>query len=172
MGRLILVLLIAAGIAFLMPAPVVHHEASVEINADREKVWDALSDIKGWPRWIEEVDSVSFQSPQHDGEGTELRLDGKFYTTFERAVRWEPYNRIDFAVSFKPNLTTDHVLRYMMTPQFDRVQVSVQEEYRMRGGYLGHAFDLMMFDRMREGFRGPALGYLKRLAETGVGMGQ
>jgi len=172
MGRLILLLLVAAGIAFLMPAPVVHHEASVEINADREKVWDALSDMRGWPRWIEEVDSVAFLSSQQQGTGTEVRLDGKFYQTFERVIRWEEYNRIDFAVSFKPSLTEDHVLRYMMTPQFDRVQVRVEEEYRMRGGYLGHAFDLMMFSRMREGFRGPALGYLKRLAETGVGMGQ
>lgn len=172
MGRLILLLLVAAGIAFLMPAPVVHHEASVEINAGREKVWDALSDMKAWPRWIEEVDSVSFVSSQEEGTGTEVRLDGKFFTTFERATRWEPYNRIDFEVSFKPNLTTDHVLRYVMDPQFDRTQVRVEEEYRMRGGYLGHAFELLMFSRMREGFRGPALGYLKRLAETGVGMGQ
>ena len=35
-------LLVAAGIAFLMPAPVVHHEASVEINAGREKVWRTI----------------------------------------------------------------------------------------------------------------------------------
>src|SRR2546428_11337991 len=98
MGRLILLLLIAAGIAFLMPAPIVHHEAAVEINADRERVWQALSDLRGWPRWIEEVDSTSFLTDQHEGVGTQVRLDGKFITTFEKVARWEPYNRIDFEV--------------------------------------------------------------------------
>ena len=171
MGRFILFVLIAAGIAYLMPAPIVHYEASVEINADRERVWQALSDLRGWPRWNEDVDSTAFLTAQQDGDGTQVRFDGKFLTAFEKVTRWEPYNRIDFAVTLKPDLTTDHVMRYIMSPAFNRTQVRVEEEYKMRGGYLGHALEVIIFSRLRDGFRGPALGYLKRLAETGVGMG-
>lgn len=171
MGRLILFLLVLAGIAYLMPAPIVHHEASAEINAPRERVWQALSDLHGWSRWNEDVDSTGFLTPQQEGLGTKVRLDGKFMTVYEEVTAWEPYNRIDMSVKLKPNLTEDHVMRYTMAPEFDRTTVKIEEEYKMRGGYLGHALDVLFFDRMREGFRAPALGYLKRLAETGVGMG-
>jgi uncharacterized membrane protein len=171
MGRLILFLLILAGIAYLMPAPIVHHEASAEINAPRERVWQALSDLKGWSRWNEDVDSTGFLTDQQEGVGTKVRLDGKFMSVYEEVTNWEPYNRIDVSVKLKPNLTQDHVMRYTMAPEFDRTTVKIEEEYKMRGGYLGHALDLLFFDHMRDGFRGPALGYLKRLAETGVGMG-
>src|SRR5262245_28610180 len=162
MGRLILFLLIVAGIAYLMPAPAVHHEASVEINAPRERVWQALSDLQGWPRWNEDVDSTAYLTDQHEGVNTKVRFDGKLLTAYETVTNWEPYNRIDFSVSLKPDLTMDHVMRYVMSPQFDRTQVRIEEEYRMRGGYLGHAFAMLVFDRMRETFRAPALGYLKR----------
>jgi len=171
MGRLILFLLILAGIAYLMPSPVTHHEASVEINAPRERVWQALSDLKGWSRWNEDVDSTGFVTDQQDGLGTQMRLDGKFMTIYETVTAWEPYNRIEVSVKLRPNLTEDHVMRYTMAPEFDRTTVKVEEDYKMRGGYLGHALDVLAFGRMRDGFRGPAMGYLKRLAETGVGMG-
>jgi len=171
MGRLILFLLILAGIAYLMPSPVVHHEASATINAPRERVWQALSDLKGWSRWNEDVDSTAFLTDQQEGVGTKMRLDGKFMTVYEEVTDWEPYNRIDFNVSLKPNLTEAHVMRYTMAPDFDHTTVKVEEEYKMRGGYLGHALDVLFFERMRDGFRAPAMGYLKRLSETGVGMG-
>jgi hypothetical protein len=86
MGRLILFLLVLAGIAYLMPAPIVHHEASAEINAPRERVWQALSDLGGWSRWNEDVDSTGFLTPQQEGLGTKVRLDGKFMTVYEEVT--------------------------------------------------------------------------------------
>jgi len=171
MGRLIVLLLLAAGIAYLIPGPVEHYEASAEINTGRERVWEVLSDLSQLSRWNDEVDSTAFVTPQREGVGTQIRLDGKFMTCWEKVVSWEPFNRIEFTVTEKPALTTDHVLRYTMEPRFERTLVRVEEEYHMRGGYLGHALNYITFSRMREAYRGPALSYLKRLAETGVGLG-
>lgn len=172
MGRLIVLLLLVAAVAYLIPAPPVHYEASIEIDKDRDHVWEVLSDFTQLTRWNEEVDSTSFLTPQRTGVGTVFRIDGKIVTSTMRVTRWEPYNRVDFAVELKPKLTEDHVLRYIIHPRFeDRTLVHVEEEYRMAGGYLGHAFGLLIFSRMRDPYRGSALGYLKRLCETGVGLG-
>jgi hypothetical protein len=77
-----------------------------------------------------------------------------------------------FSVRLKPRLTYDHVLRYSVQYRFtNRTVVRVEEEYRMAGGYLGHLFGVLLFDRMREPYRMAALSYLKKLAETGFGLG-
>jgi hypothetical protein len=86
--------------------------------------------------------------------------------------RWEPYNTMGFFVELKPRLTYDHVLRYSLQYRYtNRTVVRVEEEYRMAGGYLGHVFGRLFFERMREPYRMPALSYLKKLVETGVGLG-
>src|SRR5262245_28346005 len=171
MGRLLLLLLVVAGIAYCMPAPTVRHEASIEINAPRGKVWDALADIRSYARWNEDVDSTVFLSSSHEGVGTEARLDGRFLHPIVRVERWEPFNRVDYSVRFDPAYTRDHVMRYGMTPRYDRTVVTLTEDYRMNAGLLGHVFGVLVFNGRREPFRKPALGYLKRLAETGQGVG-
>jgi uncharacterized protein YndB with AHSA1/START domain len=172
MGRLLILILIAGAIAYFVPAPVTHFDSALEIEASRERVWEMLSDLSQISRWNEDVDSAVFVGPQHDGEGAEVRVDGSMFTSALRVTRWEPYNRIDFAVLLKPRLTWDHVLRYSMQRRFEnRTIVRVEEEYRMAGGYLGHVFGILIFERMRDPYRVQALSYLKRLAETGVGLG-
>src|SRR5262245_57391694 len=107
MGRFLILLLLIAGIAYLVPSPVEHYEATAEINTGREKVWEAMSDLTQMSRWNDEIDSTVFVTPQREGLGTQLRLDGKFMTCWEKVERWEPFNRIDFSVTEKPSLTTD-----------------------------------------------------------------
>jgi hypothetical protein len=88
-----------------------------------------------------------------------------------RVERWEPFNAVDYSVRFDPAYTRDHMLRYGMSPRFERTVVTLTEEYRMNAGLLGHVFGVLVFTGMREPARRPALGYLKRLAETGQGIG-
>ena len=171
MGRLLLIILAVAAVAYFMPAPTVRHEANIEINAPRGRVWEALSDLRGYPRWIEDVDSTVFLTSTREGVGTEARLDGRFLHPYLRVERWQPFNAIDYSVRFDPAFTRDHVVRYAMEPRFDRTVVTLTEEYRMNAGYLGHLFGMLVFDGMRQSTREPALGYLKRLAETGQGIG-
>jgi uncharacterized protein YndB with AHSA1/START domain len=171
MGRLLLTLLAIAGIAYFMPAPTIRQEASIEINAPRARVWEALSELRGYSRWHEDVDSTVFLGSRREGVGTEARLDGRFLHPIVRVERWEPSNAVEFSVQFDPAYTRDHVLRYKMEPRIDRTVVTMTEEYRMNAGYLGHLFGITVFNGMREPSRGPALGYLKRLVETGQGVG-
>lgn len=171
MGRLLILILLALAVAYFVPAPAKHFDAALEVDASREKVWGALSDLSQMSRWNPGVDSTVFLTPQHDGEGTEIRVDGMVTSTLI-VQRWEPFNTMAFLVELKPRLTYDHVLRYSVQYRFtDRTVVRVEEEYRMAGGYLGHLFGVLLFDRMREPYRMPALSYLKKLAETGVGLG-
>jgi uncharacterized protein YndB with AHSA1/START domain len=171
MGRFLILVLLVLAVAYFIPAPVTHYDAALEIDASRERVWDTLSDLTQLSRWNSDVDSTVFLSPQREGVGTEIRVDG-VVTSVLTVVRWQPYNAVGFVVVPKPRFTYDHVLRYTMQYRFtDRTIVRVEEEYRMAGGYLGHLFGVMLFDRMREPYRMSALSYLKKLAETGVGLG-
>ncbi len=172
MGRLLILLIVAGVVAYFVPSPVTHFDSAVEIDASREHVWDLMADLSQLSRWNEDVDSTVFLTPERQGPGTVVRIDGSMITTSLTVQRWEPYNEIDFAVVLQPRITYDHVLRYSMQRRFEgRTVVRVQEEYRMAGGYLGYVFGRLIFERMRDPYRMGALGYLKRLAETGVGLG-
>jgi uncharacterized protein YndB with AHSA1/START domain len=171
MGRFLILVLLALAVAYFVPAPVAHYDAALEVDASRERVWEALSDLSQLSRWNSAVDSTVFLTPQRDGVDTEFRIDGVVTSTL-RAERWEPFNSMGFSVRLKPRFTYDHVLRYSVQYRFtNRTVVRVEEEYRMAGGYLGHLFGVLLFDRMREPYRMAALSYLKKLAETGFGLG-
>ena len=171
MGKLFILLVVALAVAYFVPAPVVHYDAALEVNASRERVWDALSDLSQMPRWNAAVDSAAFLGAQRQGEGTEIRIDGVVTSTLQ-VERWVPYGTMSFFVELKPRFTYDHVLRYSIQYRYtNRTVVRVEEEYRMAGGYLGHVLGMLLFDRVREPYRMPALSYLKKLVETGIGLG-
>jgi uncharacterized membrane protein len=49
-------------------------EKSIEIEAPQQRVWDVLSDIDGWPRRIETVETVQLLSPAPLTTGSRVRL--------------------------------------------------------------------------------------------------
>ena len=49
-------------------------EESIDIEAQQERVWEVLSDLEAWPRWIETVDVVELLTPAPISKGSRVRL--------------------------------------------------------------------------------------------------
>jgi uncharacterized membrane protein len=49
-------------------------EESIDIDAQQERVWEVLSDLEAWPRWIETVDVVELLTPTPISQGSRVRL--------------------------------------------------------------------------------------------------
>lgn len=170
MGRLLLLILLAGAIAYFLPAPAVHNEASIEIDATREKVWEVLGDFDEMPRWNASTHGLKFDTSQRKGVGTEFHVPGSPFHHTVVVTKEVAYNRIELRVETDPRLTEDHIIRYSIHPRQSRTLVRFVEEYRVRGGYLGYAVDRALYRPMRGSGRAPALANLKRLVETGNGL--
>jgi uncharacterized membrane protein len=170
MGRLLLLILLAGVVAYFLPAPAVHNEASIEIDATREKVWEVLADFSELPRWNGATHGLEFATSQRRGVGTELHIPGSPFQHTMRVTNEVAYNRVELAVETDPRLTEDQTIRYSIHPRQNRTLVRFVEEYRVRGGYLGYAVDRALYRPMRASGRAPALANLKRLVETGNGL--
>jgi uncharacterized membrane protein len=49
-------------------------EKSIDIDASQQRVWDVLSDIRGWPQRIDTVDTVELLTPAPLAKGSRVRL--------------------------------------------------------------------------------------------------
>jgi carbon monoxide dehydrogenase subunit G len=49
-------------------------EQSIDIDAQKQRVWDVLSDLEAWPQRIETVDSVELLTPPPVATGTRVRI--------------------------------------------------------------------------------------------------
>lgn len=49
-------------------------ERSIDIDAPQQRVWDVLSDIEGWPRTIDTVETVELLTQAPLGKGSRVRL--------------------------------------------------------------------------------------------------
>ena len=49
-------------------------DKSIDIDAPQQRVWDVLSDIEGWPRRIDTVESAEASTPAPFGKGSRVRL--------------------------------------------------------------------------------------------------
>lgn len=170
MGRLLLLILLAGVIAYFLPAPAVHHEGTIEINAARESVWEVLSNFKEIPRWNATTHGLEFATSQHRGEGTKFHVVGSPISHTVTVTKVIAYNRVEFQIETDPRLTEDQTIRYSIHPRQSRTLVRFVEEYRVRGGYLGYAVDRAIYRPMRGAGRSSALANLKRLVETGNGL--
>lgn len=170
MGRLLLLIVLAGVIAYFLPAPAVHNESSIEIDATREKVWQVLGNLNELPRWNVTTQGLKFASTQRQGVGTEFHVPGSPFSHTVKVTKEVAYNRIEFGVTTDPRLTEDHVIRYSIHPRQSRTLVRFVEDYRVRGGYLGYAVDRALYRPMRASGRAPALANLKQLVETGEGL--
>lgn len=167
MGKLLALLLVLAFVAYLVPAPVSHRTATVEIHATREKVWEVLSNLERIPTWNASAHSIEFLSQHKQSSGARFRLPGSPVSRTFEVREWQAYERIAFRVQTDPNLTRDHVVVYQIRREGTRTQVQLDEDYHMRGGYLGHILDQVYLGPAVERSRAAALANLKRLVETG-----
>ncbi len=167
MGRFLLILIVAAFVAYLVPAPVSHRAASVEIHATKEKVWEVLSDLPRIPSWNGGALKLEFLTRHTQGPGARFRVPGTPISRTFEVTDWRAYNRIDLRVTTDPRLTNDHILTYSIRPTGERTAVLLDEDYRVRGGYLGYLLDRVYLGPSGEKSRSAALANLKRLVETG-----
>lgn len=170
MGRLLFLILLAGVIAYFLPAPAVHNEASIEIDATREKVWEVLGDLGELPRWNASTHGLKFATAQRQGVGAEFDVPGSPFSHHVVLTKQVAYNRMEFQVGTDPRLTEGQIIRYTIHPRQNRTLVRYVEEYRVRGGYLGYLVDRAFYRQLRASGRGPALANLKRLVETGHGL--
>jgi uncharacterized membrane protein len=49
-------------------------EESIDIDAQKERVWEVLSDLEAWPQRIETVDVVELLTPAPMSKGSRVRL--------------------------------------------------------------------------------------------------
>ena len=49
-------------------------EESVDIDARQQRVWDVLSDLEAWPRYMETVDVTELLTPTPVAKGSRVRL--------------------------------------------------------------------------------------------------
>jgi uncharacterized protein YndB with AHSA1/START domain len=162
-----LVVLALLVIAYLIPAPPVHRSATAEVHSSREKVWEALSDLEHIPTWNGAARLLEFAGTQRQGNGTRYRVPGTPISRTFEVTDWRPYNRIDYRVTTEPGVTYDHTLSFRIRPLYDRAAIQLDEDYRLRGGYLGHLFDQLYLGPSVERGRAAALANLKRWIETG-----
>lgn len=167
MGKLLALLLVVAFVAYLVPAPVSHRTASVEIHATREKVWEVLSNLERIPSWNASAHSIEFLTEHKQGNAAQFRLPSSPVSRIFEVREWRTYERIEFRVRTDPDLTRDHVVVYQVRRSGTRTLVQLDEDYRMRGGYLGHMADQVYLGPAVERSRAAALANLKRLVETG-----
>ena len=66
-------------------------EASIEIDAPQQRVWDILTDLEGWPQRIETVDTIEFLTPLPMAVGSRVRLQQpKLPEGTWDVTTWEP----------------------------------------------------------------------------------
>jgi len=164
---LILLILLLAG-AWFAPAPVAHVENTIEITANRDRVWTVLSDLTGARLWDPQMREVKLTSDAKSGIGAERFSAGALVKTRETVTEWLPYNRLVFQVVHEPNLSKFEASRIELEPvgsSGTRVRWSI--DYQVNGGYLGNLADQLLFGSVHKGRIDDGLANLKRYAETG-----
>ncbi len=88
----------ATDLAFFDDAPV-RITSSAVIAADPARVFAALADAAGWPRWFPRMYEAAWTSPQVAQLGAERLVKLKLYGNFvERMIAWQPGRRYAFTM--------------------------------------------------------------------------
>lgn len=73
----------------------------IDIDAPLDRVWEATSDLAGHGEWMGDVESITFETSQRQGEGTRMRVGTRFgpLRTMDlmTVTAWEPKRRIGVA---------------------------------------------------------------------------
>lgn len=108
--RAVRVALVGAGIGYALDRVLADHSAgaapaaissTIVIDAPIERVWAALADVKGQPRWMREMKAVRLLTPGPVGVGTEAEADVRIFgvavTDPVRITEFEPPHRYGIA---------------------------------------------------------------------------
>jgi uncharacterized membrane protein len=165
--RLLLLLLVAAAVAWFAPAPASHATNAVVIDVPRDRVWTVLSDLTSSRLWDPAMKEAKLTTDTKIGEGAVRESDGVFGKTKERVTQWLAYNRLRFDVSHDPNFTKYETSNIELEPSGSGTRVEWTMDYQMTGGYLGKLADKSILGSVHQGRIDQALANLKRYAETG-----
>lgn len=122
-------------------------QQSIDIEAPRQRVWDVLADLEGWPQRIETVDVVELLTPAPVGTGSRVRLkqprlpEGTWEVT-----AWDPPSyfewrqqsggvttvaghRVDALEEGRSRLTLTLEMRGLLVPVFGRIYRDLTNRY-------------------------------------------
>ena len=166
--KLLLFLVLLGAVAYFAPAPLGHVEQSIDINADRDKVWSVLADVSSARLWDPQMRDMKILSDTKTGTGTERSAEGAVVHTRETVREWVAYNRLVFDVTHDPKITKFETSTIEMQPgQLSGTRIRWSLDYRMSGGYLGQFADKFLLGNVHAGRISEGLSNLKRYAETG-----
>ena len=122
-------------------------EQSIDIDAPRQRVWDVLADLEGWPQQIETVDVVDLLTPPPIGKGSRVRLkQPKLPEGIWEVTAWDPPTYFEFRqqsggvtsvaghrlhalVEDRSRLTLTLEMRGLLVPVFARLYKSLTNRY-------------------------------------------
>lgn len=113
-------------------------EASVEIDAPPERVWEVVSDPRNLPRWDRRIGAVEDVPPEGLSRGATytsvLRFMAVHATVHVEVLRWEPPAR---SVTRLSGLLDATVSTSVTALPGGRSRLKHVVDYRFRGGPLG-----------------------------------
>lgn len=166
--KLLVLIVLLGAVAYFAPAPLGHAEASIEISADRDKVWGVVGDLSSARLWDPGMKDMKITSDTKVGPGTVRSAPGTLAKTSEMVRDWAAYNKVTFDVSHDPKITKFETSTLTMEPGTSGgTRVTWALDYQMAGGYLGHFADKFLLGSVHQGRVSEGLPYLKRYVETG-----
>jgi uncharacterized membrane protein len=166
--KLLLLLVLLGAVAYFAPAPLGHAEQSVEIAADRDKVWGVMGDLTSARLWDPGMKDMKITSDTKIGPGTVRTAAGALVKTTETVRDWAAYNKVTLDVTHDPNITKFETSTLTIEPGTSGgTRVTWALDYQMAGGYLGHFADKFLLGSVHQGRISDGLQNLKRYAETG-----
>ena len=137
-------------------------ERSIDIDASQQRVWDVLSDLEGWPRRIDTVESLELSTPPPLTQGSRVRIkqpklpEGEWEVTVWDAPSYFEWRQrtsgITTVAGHRVEAVTDDQARLTLTLDMHGLLVPVMDRF-----YRGLTNDYMT--REAEG--------MKRAAESG-----
>jgi len=142
-------------------------EASIEISATPEEVWQIISDLKRAPNWMPDVKERRFEDAESPKVGMRWQeqglLRGKEYKIHYELTEWDPPDRLGYKqVSSKEGKYHWHEYILVEPLEGGRSRVTARLEYRMPSGLFGQLYERFVF---RKDFHGTLENRLEALRE-------
>ena len=135
---------------------------SIPVEAPTRVVWELLTNIQGFPRWMSGVRSARLTDSAFLGKGAQLEFQGRGGKHYLEVVDFREESLIALQVRFKYSLIFRLIHAYWIQPQGDGTQVTLVELY---GGILGLSMRWLMGRLFKRHLMGTLLS-LRELAQA------